>query len=331
MVKLIPVLVSNSVSRNIVPGILKSIESFTMVYDLDKILNDAKKSIGIGRQSKIVRGKLIIREGEDEIVNFLTNEILHEADPFDPRSRYGSGTKQTVPPSDPFSHVSTTGPGVKGGMDPEEELDWEKEKARVKASGAEIGKAEIQPRDASVSIGQFDMKTISLDPSWMKADLISKKGEKYSTLIGVKAIAIAVKSDAKLHELIMWDAQIGRLMQLIVKTGRKFEGLFYRLWARTAGRIFNPDPDAISGNPYKDIVLKRTIISSKYVDRVYFVLNRADLQSDFFEQAKRVRQLTRLGWQSFVIADDVNRSVSFCMMKFRGMCSTMPYACYIKH
>lgn len=334
MVKLIPVLVANSVSRNIVPGILKSIETYTMIYDLDKLLDDAKKDIGIGKQSKVVRNKLVIKEGEDEIVNFLTKEILQEQKPFNPYSQYPGGPTGSKGPL--FTPVGSTLSAsaeeerekaaakelgkrdVAGTPDPEEE-------ARKKARGSEIGKRDVSPKDASVSIGQFDMKSLTLEPSWMKADLLTKRGEKYSTLIGVKAIPVAVKSDAKLHELIMWDAQIGKLMQLIIRSGRKFEGFLYRLWSRTAGRIFNADPHAISGNPYKDIVLKRTIISSKYVDKVYFVLNRSDLKPDFFEQAKRVRQLTKLGWQSFIIADDVNRSVSFCMIKFRGMCSTMPY------
>lgn len=305
MVKLIPVLVANSVSRNIVPGLLKAIERHTMIYDMDMIMDQAAKSLGI--KSKWRRNKKIqIYESDDQLVNFLAKEFLQEV--VDPKDRFGPGTK------DPKFAPYGPQPG-----------DDEVEKAQQIAAAKERGKREVSPGDASVSLGQFDMKSIQLEPSWMKADLVSKAGIKYSTLIGVKAIPLAVKSDAKLHELIMWDAQIGRIMERVIRIGRYFEGMLYRLWSTTAGRIFNPDPEAITGNPYKDIVLKRSIISTRYVNNIYFVLNRADLKADFFEQAKRVRKLVRLGWQSFVIADDVNRSISFCMIKFRGMCSTMPY------
>ncbi len=306
MVKLIPVLVANSVSRNIVPGILKAIERHTMIYDMDMIMDQAAKSLGI--KTKIRRNKKIeIFESDDQIVEFLAKEFLQE---IDPRDRFEPGTK------DKKSAFTPLGP---------QPGDEDEDEAQRMAAAKERGKREASPGDASVSLGQFDMKSIQLEPSWMKADLTSKSGVQYSTMIGVKAIPLTVKSDAKLHELIMWDAQIGKIMERVIRIGRYFEGILYRIWATTAGRIFNPDPEAISGNPYKDIVLKRSIISTRYVNNIYFVLNRADLRADFFEQAKRVRKLVRLGWQSFVIADDVNRSVSFCMIKFRGMCSTMPY------
>ena len=311
MVKLIPVLVANSVSRNIVPGILKAIERHSMIYDMDTIMDQAAKSLGIKSRWRRNR-KIEIMESDDQIVEFLAKEFLQEA--VDPIDRFGPGTKAPGPKPSAFTPVGT------------QPSDYDEEEARRMAAAKERGKREASPGDASVSLGQFDMKSIQLEPSWMKADLVSKSGVKYSTLIGVKAIPVAVKSDAKLHELIMWDAQIGRIMEHVIRLGRYFEGFLYRLWARTGGRIFNPDPEAISGNPYKDIVLKRSIISTRYVNNIYFVLNRADLKADFFEQAKRVRKLMRLGWQSFVIADDVNRSVSFCMIKFRGMCSTMPYS-----
>ena len=361
MVKLIPVLVANSVSRNIVPGILKAIERHAIIYDLDMILDQAAKDLKIS-SAKRRNKKVIFTETDDQIVEFLRKEFIGEQ--YNPKGRFGSGTKgKKGPYQDPIQASAKERDRLQSEKDREErqrtsraadrltpeeereiarqrqlgkqdaegppefatkadELKWKEKEATAKEAGKRAGQA----GDATVSIGQFDMKSIQLEPSWMKADLVTKNRTKFSTLIGVKAIPIAVKSDAKLHELIMWDAQIGRLMQMIVRWGRGVEGYLYRLWARTIGRITNPDPDAISGNPYKDIVLRRTIISSKYVNNIYFVLNRADLQSDFFEQAKRVRQLVRLGWQSFVIADDVNRSVSFCMLKFRGMCSTMPYS-----
>ena len=75
MVKLIPVLVANSVSRNIVPGILKAIERHTMIYDMDMIMDQAAKSLGI--RSKWRRNKKIqIYESDDQLVNRELKNLL---------------------------------------------------------------------------------------------------------------------------------------------------------------------------------------------------------------------------------------------------------------
>ena len=42
-------------------------------------------------------------------------------------------------------------------------------------------------------------------------------------------------------------------------------------------KLLNEEEHAISGDPYKDIVLKRTIIEESNVDDVFLVLNQADL------------------------------------------------------
>ena len=376
MVKLIPVLVSNSISRNIIPGILKAIERHAIIFDMDKIMDDAAKDLGVKSIRKVGK-KIQITESDDnnEIVNSLAKEFLNEQVPpnYDPFARYGTGSKaeeedlayrrekgkQKAMPGrltpDQEEEIAAARERGKQAELPgrltnaeeeelaaakergkvsarppdfaskEEELEWYRKKKRAE----ETGKRQAAAGDASVSIGQFDMKSLNLEPSWMKADLVDKNGVRYSTLVGVKAIPVVVKSDARLADLIMWDAQIGKIMRALVTFGRKIEGFFYRKWARLTntriGRIFSNDPGAISGNPYKDIVLKRTIISTKYVKNVYFVLNKSDLTKDFFNQAKKVRQLMNLGWQSFVVADDVNRTATFCMIKFRGMCSTIPY------
>jgi hypothetical protein len=330
MVKLIPVLVANSVSRNIVPGILKAIERNVLIYDLDDILDQVRKDLGINIRK--VGKKIIVKEDEDqEMIHFLSREILHEADPYDPYSRHQPGTKgkgQKQAPVPTTTRRPAFTPMDDAGDDPSEleTMRADATSAFAKEFGKGVARKELDAKDATVTLGSFEMKAISLEPTWMKTDLITKTGERYSRLIGVKAIPVVVKSDAQLHDIIMWDAQIGRLMTLILTIGRKWQGFLYRLWARTIGKIISTDYEAITGNPYRDIVLRKWIIDAKYVNNVFFVLNRADLKADFFEKAKRVRKLMKLGWQSFVIADDVNRSVSFCMEDFRGMCSTLPYS-----
>lgn len=342
MIKLYPVLVANSVSKNIVPGMLKAIERFALIYKLDKIAEDSRQKLGISLTK--VGKKIVMKEETDELlVNYLTNEILFEGQ-YNPAARHRQGTKQSTT-GQPFSYVS--GPGTRTGSkrskmsqrqkqaqsqtvnvnlppeapktprDPEEERKMSYEK--------EMGKRMAQAEDATISIGQMDMKSLSLEPTWMKVDRVEKGGQRYTSIIGVKAVPMLVKSDASLASLLMFDRQVGNLMHLVIRTGRSITGFFYRLYARTLQKLIDPDPHTISGNPYKDIILKRTILSTNSVDDVFLVLNQADLSEEFAVSAKGIRKLQRLGWGSFCIADDVNRRLSFCMKEFQGMCQSIPY------
>ena len=90
MVKLIPVLVANSVSRNIVPCILKAIERHAIIYDLDMILDQAAKDLKIS-SAKRRNKKVIFTETDDQIVEFLRKEFIGEQ--YNPKGRFGSGTK----------------------------------------------------------------------------------------------------------------------------------------------------------------------------------------------------------------------------------------------
>jgi hypothetical protein len=78
----------------------------------------------------------------------------------------------------------------------------------------------------------------------------------------------------------------------------------------------------ISGNWKKDIVLGLTSFKSN----MFILLNKIDLkQDDFLRDAGGINKLFKLGWKSFVIADDVHKSASFCMEEFKGMCSIVNY------
>jgi hypothetical protein len=317
MIKLYPVLVANSVSKNIIPGICKAIERFALIYKLDSLADQTRKDYRISL-TKVGKNLVMKEETDEHLINFLSNEILFEDGTYDPSSRFGPGTKNTGS----FSYVgSTNKPAGMSKKEWEEELQRERERSREK----EFGKREALPADASISIGQMDMKSLSLEPTWMKIDMVSRGGARYTTVLGVKAVPAYVNSDAKLAQLLSFDKQVGRLMHLTLHWGRKVSGFLYRIYARSVQRVFDPDPRAISGNPYKDIVLKRTIIDKVNVDDVFLVLNQADLEEDFTVSAKGIRKLMRLGWQSFCIADDINRKLTFCMSQFQGMCQVVPY------
>jgi len=323
MVKLYPTLIANSVSKNIIPGILKSIERYAMIYRMGDILKQARKDLGVEAIYRKVgsKSKIVVKETEDQLINFLAKEFLTEQGPY---GRYpGSGTKG---PSQTSPYTQSQNQQQKDEEDAYEYNEKLKDVER-QAFRKKKGEQAAMPdsaQNASVSIGPYDMTSLMLEPSWMKIDMETKDGAKHSGVIGIKAVPIAVKSDAQLSHLIMWDQQIGKLMTLIIRMGRPIEGIFYRTWRNTVGKFFGSS--GISGNPFKDIVLKRTIIGTKGADDIFLVLNQADLPADFASRAKDIRKLFKLSWESFCIADDVNRRVAFCMKQFKGMCSIIPYS-----
>ena len=347
MIKLYPVLVSNSVSKNIIPGILKSVERFALIYKLDNLSDEARKSAGISLRK--VGKKMIMKESDEEIAAFLANEILQEQG-WNPTQRHSKGTKQGQQGSgsSPFTYVGSTGgsrrtPTSQRQKQRQKQYQQQRQNVTVNVPptptptprsdeeeattsyAKEVGKRAAYPADATISIDKMDMNSIMLEPTWMKIDRVTKGGAKFTSVLGVKAVPVMVKSDASLAQLLTFDKNVGRLMHLILKAGRWTTGILYRLYARTIQKMVDPDPQAISGDPYKDIVLKRTILSSKNVNDVFLVLNQADLEEDFAIRAKGIRKLMNLGWQSFCIADDVNRRLTFCMKEFRGMCQMLPY------
>ena len=360
MIKLYPVLVSNSVSKNIIPGIMKSVERFALIYKLDDLARSARKDAGISL--KKVGKRLVMRESDEEIAAFLANEILHEAI-HDPTKRHQTGTK-TPPGKSTFSYIGSGASAqdkelakkwndeyetamMKGrgqiagsrfekppaGLNARQKdlwYRWKRSKdeefiAKAKERGKQIGRSQATPADATISIGQMDMNSIMLEPTWMKIDRVTKYGQKFTSVLGVKAVSVPVRSDATLAQLLTFDKNVGRLMHLVLKVGRWVTGKLYRVYSKTIQKLIDPDPKAISGDPYKDIVLKRTIIAESNVNDVFLVLNQADLADDFAIDAKGIRKLMSLGWQSFCIADDVNRRLTFCMSEFKGMCNVLPY------
>jgi hypothetical protein len=344
MVKLYPTLIANSVSKNIIPGILKSIERYAMIYRMGDIMKQARKDIpgveSIYSKKVGARIKVVMKETDEQVAEFLAKEFLTEQGPT---SRYGPGTKQpkwsvvSEPPdpgNGPHGQGQSQAQSIRQSQrqsqrqgreednfkrDPEEERELAYKKEVEKQRAIQQARA----ANASIGVGPYDMTALGLEPSWMRIDMETPDGAKHSGVIGVKAVAIAVKSDAKLSHLIMWDKQIGKLMMLIIRLGRPIEGLFYRLWKRSVGKFFGTT--SVTGDPYKDIIMKRTILSTSQAEDVFLVLNQSDISPDFLSSAGGVKKLFKLGWQSFCIADDVNRRVAFCMKQFKGMCSIIPY------
>ena len=339
MIALYPMLVSNTVSRNIIPGIAKVLENYIMVYGIAGIMERARSGIKGAPNYSFKNKKLVQIESEDPMTDYFYREVIFE------QSKIGGATNAGNKGKGAFSFVSSGGSKedyekeIKGLKTTRDKLahqaakdQEEKYRDDERTSYAkEKGKEKARAKDASVSIGAFEMKAISLEPTWMKTDMVAKDGSKTSGIIGVKVVPYPVKSDAKLAHLLMYDKQANTLQALAITFGRKVENFFYKAWSiawkiGTLGIGGRSGGLGVTGDPKHDILARRTILKAKDASDIFVLVNQADLSDDFYSSASGILNLFRMGWSSIIIADDVNRRVSFCMRELKGMCSMMPYS-----
>ena len=341
MIALYPMLVSNTVSRNIIPGIAKVLENYLMVYGITSIMDKAMNQLDKKDRPKysFKQKRLVFKESEDFMVDFFSREVMFEQSKA--YQNYGKGNKGTS------TSTSSKGKQTKKSLQTQKgQTQYQQATGGSASSSAAGGKAfvNVEPgaitvntkekdsaKDARVDIGAFDMKSVSLEPTWMKTDIISAAGHKTSGIVGVKVVPYPVKSDAKLAHLLMYDRQVSNLQSLAIRFGRKVENAFYRAWkvawkVMTLGIGTGPAGGmGITGNPKHDILARRTILKAKDASDIFVVVNQADLSDDFYASANGILNLFRMGWSSIIIVDDVNRRVSFCMRELKGMCSMMPF------
>jgi hypothetical protein len=335
MISLYPLLVSNTISKNVVPGVCKVLENYIMVYGLSRLLDTLRRDQGHSGRYQIRSNKLIkIENIEESLEQFLYHEILSEA----PRSRIygqtGSGNKAHQATVNPAGAAARSSRSDRTKERREKERNkMEKEKlalARAKDQrDAERHALDMAPdtgKDSSVRLDMFNSESISLEPTWMKVDQFDANGNKMSGVIGVKVVPYAVKSDAQLGQLLMYDKQVKGMQRMAILMGRRMTSTLYNIWMKAWTKLpFTGRSTTVTGDPRKDILLKRNIISSGGAQEIFVLANQAELSDNFYSSAGGMKSLQKMGWGSMVIADDVNRRVAFCMKELQGLCSIMPY------
>ena len=325
MISLYPLLVSNTISKNVVPGVCKVLENYIMVYGLTDMLKRIRTSPRSGGDWRIVNKKLIKRENvEIDLPEFLYDEIIHEASKI--YDVTGPGNKPTIKSPEMWEKEEKK---KDTSRDDAFEYNEKLKDAERMAAAKERGKLSTKPdegKDSTVRLDAFNTQTISLEPTWMKIDQVDKKGNKMTGVIGVKVVPYAVKSDATLAQLLMYDKQINLIQRLAILSGRRFTNMLYRIWMKAWTKVpFVSASTTVTGDPRKDILLKRNMMNIDSVQDIFVLANQAELSDTFYSSAKEMMKLQKMGWGSIVIADDVNRRVAFCMKELKGLCSMIPY------
>jgi len=291
MIIVYPMLTSPSVSVNLLPGIIKAIEKYIIVYHTDEVLRyGSRTSAGriIATGAKIALGAAVAGAATaaagaaaDKAADWIVSSKDNTQEP-------GSRIVEFIPP----------GPSTKS-------TGKEKEKMPIPT------RTDVGPPKSSLDLPRTD--AVSLEPTWITITT-EKKG---TQLLGVKVVPFTLKSTHNITDLMLQDTELKKLDLLQAKYGRGIMRVLYRL-LKTVGI----SKGGVTEDPKKDIIYGATA----YKKNMFLCLSQLDIESnDFLTQPTSIRKLQQLGWASFVITDDVNKRATFCMKEFGGICSVVPY------
>lgn len=295
-----PMLVSDTISPGIIPGICKIVERYILIHEVDSITDSVQQKITrafvfTGHAFTIATaayaGKEFLKKKFGESENVL------EYDPPEVHNAHVIKVDQNivrVKGGDPSG--GGTSSRFKGGQEAPER------------------KKDIKATKFNISLGNAD--AISLEPTWVQIDA----GEMGTKVIGVKVIPFPIKTDGNTISLLLNDSKVSLIKSMMTAMSRKAIRLFFA-FSRGIKMPFIKDK-FLSGDIKKDVIWA----SSKYGSRTFVLLNYAELQdNEFLKDMGGFAKLQKLGWGSVMMADDINRRAMFCMKEFKGSCSVLPY------
>jgi hypothetical protein len=292
MIIIYPMLTSESVSPNILPGLVKTIEKYILVYNTDSLLKVAGgTSAGdiISTGAAITQTAIALAAGKDN--------RIEDVDPIVEDEKLIETSKLPAPP-----------------MSNKERL----QKAADIAGkvGQSVKGVEDKMKNTPTRVDFPRGEAVSLEPTYIHITT-KKKGLQ---VLGVKVIPFQVKSGENMADLLMQDAKLKKLESLQAIYGRKIARVFNRIMRKPYLSPSQNNP--ITGDPTKDVLYANT----RHGENIFVCMSQLDLEnSDFLKSPGTVQKLHKLGWASFVLTDDVNRRATFCMKEFNGMCSVLPY------
>lgn len=159
-------------------------------------------------------------------------------------------------------------------------------------------------------------QSLAIEPTWIQY----QTPELGTQLLGVKVVSLPVRSDESLASLITQDKNRKFLVRMSTAISRKTIRSFYAACRRL--RVPFIRNMALTGDPRYDILWA----SSKYGTKAFALLNLADIEEEsFFDVPRNIIKLQKLGWGSFIAADEPNKRAIFCMQQFGGICTSVAY------
>ena len=365
MIVLFPMLTSKSISPIAIPGICKALEKFVLVYKMDDVLNAAGiASATIGAAKAMAVGSLF-RKSESENLTEAANWDATRYDQAIQRAQTRAATAKTYIDMEKAElemdklrrELDAKQDEMNTEWNPEEgSKEWyEKQKAEtqigelrkkiqktdydMKAKNKELAitmsrselekdknevakkKAQIDAlsdlqQDFKIDVAFPQAQNLSIEPTWVT--LSTRRG---AIILGIKVVAFPIDSDSTMIKLMSSDLARNGIDQSIEQFRRRIARALYGI-ARGFKLPFI-GKDVISDDPVDAILFART----QHGRNIFVCLNYSDVNNNrMLLNAMNVSKLFKMGWTSFVTADDVNKRAVFCMNEFKGMCSIVPYS-----
>jgi len=162
-------------------------------------------------------------------------------------------------------------------------------------------------------------ESLSLEPTY-----VEMQHPKIGTIIiGVKVLPFTVSSEYNLLYYLSHDMSSNWLESELKSRWRRYGRIAWTiLRALKFPIVGSPFRRSVSGDPQKDIAYASTV----FKHNVFCLINFNDSVSEMIKNPGTLRKMYKLGWNSLVFADDINRRSVFCMQEFQGLCSTIPYS-----
>jgi hypothetical protein len=285
MIVVFPMLTSRSVSQNVIPGLCKALEKFSIVYGMDKILRYANSTVSqaVGGVITIGTGGILrIKEGDESIV--------------EQGGKAGRGGQ-----NQPTINITNV-------IEPPKEKEKEKDPRYWPDKGVSKGASQ------KVEIHNPSYEALSIEPTWIQIQT-GKAGLK---VLGVKVLPFFVDAPQGIISAMLKDSALSYNEYITQKYKRT---AIRTLW-RIARTFLIGGDRVITGDPTTDILWATT--QYKHNIFTCFNQMELEAPG-ILESPAAVKKLFSLGWTSFIVADDVNRKATYCMEEFGGVCSTVPY------
>jgi len=351
MIVIFPMLVSQSVSENVIPGIAKTVENYLIVNATNYIMAAAnfkgvkytKHGIEVKVESESLlevnpnkRDELTGKGGNkgnkpqsDEEFKNTINQMNQTMIDLSKDISQLKGQMTTQSNSDRKREIDQLINDKRKQIEKiqKQELDAKKQrqsdiKFQMDLEKRKEEELKQQETKATAKITTSDFKSISLEPTYMYVDIIEKSGGVRREFVGIKVIPYRVKSRIKLSRLILHDVQLKSINAAMVSFGRKITRWFWSLYDKWTGRLLKGGL-TVSGDPRRDIVMART--GQRGMGIIVLDKNE-DIDERFLQNFSKLNRLFKMGWNNIIVTDDVTRTAYFCMQAYKGVCNAISYA-----
>lgn len=189
MILVYPMLISESVSPNVLPGLIKTVEKYILLYETNDVLRIAGGTAA-GRVISTGAG-IVVGAAAGALANKVVDKILGEAG---------------------YTQSSTLKTSPKGS-----------EKTTTTTKNVDIQMPKGGNIRTSLDIPRGD--AVSLEPTWLTVNTANKGAQ----VLGVKVVPFKVKSSENIVNLLMQDAQMKTLNAMGAKYGRAMTRVLFRL------------------------------------------------------------------------------------------------------